>query len=128
MTRVETVNRGNQSQCSGRDQVVQVDALRKSFMNTPGDQTHLRQMFENQELALLGGVVAGLIFLKTTAWLFDCDLSFHAATVPNFVCPTGCRFKTRSRISSSVAGSKSSGIRWPQERNETGLPMRMLWL
>src|SRR5437588_1044718 len=105
MTRVEAVNRSNQSQRPGRDQVVQVDAFRKSFMNATGNQTHLRQMFENQALALFGSVVPGLVFLKTTDWLFYCDLSFHAATVPNFVCPTGCRFKTRSRISSSVAGS-----------------------
>src|SRR6202040_2387380 len=109
------VNRGNQSQSSGGNQVIEVDALGQSFVNAPGDQTDLRQMLENQAFALFGRVIPVLVLLETTGRLFYCDLSLHAATVPNFARPTGLHLRIKSRITSSVAGSRSSGMRWPRE-------------
>ena len=63
VTRIEAVDGGNQAQRPGGDQVVQVDAFRQSLVNPPGDQTDLRQMFENQAFAFFGRAVARLVFL-----------------------------------------------------------------
>jgi site-specific DNA recombinase len=52
-------------------------------------------------------------------------LRSHAATVSNF---DWSGPSTRSSSRSPVAGSISSGMRWPREKKEIGLPIRMLRL
>jgi hypothetical protein len=61
VSRIEAVNGGDQPDGSRGNQIVQVDALRKPFMNSPGNQPDLRQMFENQAFPLLAGVHPRLV-------------------------------------------------------------------
>src|ERR1700733_273100 len=43
VARIESVDGGDQADGTGGDQVFQVHALGQAFVNTPGDQTDLRQ-------------------------------------------------------------------------------------
>src|SRR6202451_1024817 len=55
--RIEAVNSGDQPDGSRGDQVVQVDAFGKTFVDPPRNQPDLREMFENQTFPFLTRVV-----------------------------------------------------------------------
>src|SRR5579863_777986 len=83
-------------------------------------------MLENQAFPLFGRGVGRLIFLYRGDGSFDRPLCPHAATTSNFESPAAGEFRIKSSSRSTVAGSRSSGIRWPRERKETGFFIRML--
>ncbi len=49
--RVEVINRRDQAQHTGRDQVFQADVFRQPLLNPPRDEPHLGQVLQNQPLA-----------------------------------------------------------------------------
>ncbi len=73
MARIEAVDRCNQAYRSGGDQIVQVDALRQTLMDAPGDQPHLREVVENQAFPLFDRVVPDLVLIHCLLRCKHCD-------------------------------------------------------
>src|SRR5580698_59417 len=76
---------------------------------------------------LFGGVVR-LVLLDCRDGGFGRALRPHAATTSNFGWASAGDPRIKFRMLSWLAGSRSSGMRWPCEKNETGMPMRTLRL
>jgi len=50
---VEVVDRRNQPEHAGGNQVVDTNAIRQTRLDPPGDQPHLGQVFQDETLALI---------------------------------------------------------------------------
>ena len=53
VVRIKTIDGGNQSDDTGRDQIFQVDAFGKPFMDSARNQSHLGQMIKDQLFPLI---------------------------------------------------------------------------
>src|ERR1017187_4233705 len=53
VARVEVIDRRNQTKDAGRHQVFQTDVFRQTLLDTPGNQPHLREMFQDEPFALV---------------------------------------------------------------------------
>ena len=87
-------------------------------------------MFQDQPFAFFGGALLALIALDRAGWLLHCGLGASCRHRPeSWRGSAGCRFRESSRAADPRwPPARSSGMRWPLETNETGNPMRTLWL
>ena len=106
---IEAVDGRDQPERSGGNQVVQIHAFRQPLVNSPGDQSDLRQMLENQAFALLAAMIVRLVSLKPASRLFA--VALVVMRPPFRICDSRGRIRSQNQIQDGlrVAGSRSSG-------------------